>query len=221
MKLSIFLLLASIADNVSIFAVVSNHAGVNSARSRTSTAIRMSEAVADDEFYIDMNRRNIMNLILLGSAGLTVGGLAVPYIAFFVPPGGGGGGGAVTAKNKLGDDLMAQAYLDGVKAGDRSLAQGLKGDATYLIVKPDKTFESYGLNAVCTHLGCVVPWSAANNKFMCPCHGSQYAPDGHVVRGPAPLPLALAHCEVKDDGKVYFSTWSETDFRTDKKPWWM
>jgi len=216
MKLSIFLILASIADNVSSFAVVSNHA-----RSRTSTAIRMAEAVTDDEFYIDMNRRNIMNLILLGSAGLTVGGLAVPYIAFFVPPGGGGGGGAVTAKNKLGDDLVAQAYLDGVKAGDRSLAQGLKGDATYLIVKPDKTFESYGLNAVCTHLGCVVPWSAANNKFMCPCHGSQYAPDGHVVRGPAPLPLALAHCEVKDDGKIYFSTWSETDFRTDKKPWWM
>jgi len=73
---------------------------------------------------------------------------------------------------------------------------------------------------VCTHLGCVVPWSAANNKFMCPCHGSQYAPDGHVVRGPAPLPLALAHCNTDDTGKIIFSTWTEEDFRTGGKGWW-
>ena len=91
---------------------------------------------------------------------------------------------------------------------------------SYLIVKDDKTLESYGLNAVCTHLGCVVPWSAANNKFMCPCHGSQYAPTGAVVRGPAPLPLALAHCDVAEDGKIMFSPWTETDFRTDGKGWW-
>jgi cytochrome b6-f complex iron-sulfur subunit len=92
--------------------------------------------------------------------------------------------------------------------------------SSYLIVKEDKTLESYGLNAVCTHLGCVVPWSAANNKFMCPCHGSQYSPDGAVVRGPAPLPLALAHCDVADDGKILFSPWTEADFRTGEKGWW-
>mmetsp|Transcript_3957 Transcript_3957/g.2583 ORF Transcript_3957/g.2583 Transcript_3957/m.2583 type:complete len:163 (+) Transcript_3957:63-551(+) len=161
-----------------------------------------------------------MNLILVGSAAVTVGGLAVPYIAFFVPPGAGGGSGGVSAKNALGDDLFAQEYLASKPAGDRSLAQGLKGDATYLIVKEDKTLESYGLNAVCTHLGCVVPWSAPNNKFMCPCHGSQYAPTGAVVRGPAPLPLALAHCDVGDDGKILFSTWTEEDFRTGGKGWW-
>ena len=71
--------------------------------------------------------------------------------------------------------------------------------------------------SVCTHLGCVVPWSAAQNKFMCPCHGSQYAPDGSVVRGPAPLPLALAHCDVAEDGKILFSPWTEDDFRTGSK----
>lgn len=91
----------------------------------------------------------------------------------------------------------------------------------YLIVKDDKTLESYGLNAVCTHLGCVVPWSAAANKFQCPCHGSQYAPTGAVVRGPAPLPLALAHCDVDaESGKIIFSPWTEIDFRTDAKGWW-
>jgi len=203
-------LLASAATNA--FAPVAAPMGVQ----RTSS-LQMASEAAD---YIDMDRRVIMNLILVGSAGLTVGGLAVPFILFFLPPGGGGGGGAITAKDALGNDLVFADYLKSHPSGDRSLAQGLAGDATYLIVKEDKSLETYGLNAVCTHLGCVVPWSAANNKFMCPCHGSQYAPDGHVVRGPAPLPLALAHCDVQDDGKIYFSKWTEEDFRTGGKGWW-
>jgi cytochrome b6-f complex iron-sulfur subunit len=180
----------------------------------------MSMVAAEGEFYIDQNRRNLMNLILVGSAAVTVGGLAVPYILFFVPPGSGGGSGGIPAKDALGNDLAEKAYLETHKAGDHSLAQGLKGDATYLIVKEDGTLETYGLNAVCTHLGCVVPWSAANNKFMCPCHGSQYAPTGAVVRGPAPLPLALAHRDVDESGIITFSPWTETDFRTEGKPWW-
>lgn len=187
----------------------------------STRAVSTLHAAASEELYIDMDRRNLMNLILVGSAGLTVAGLGLPYVYFFFPPGAGGAGGGVTAKDALGNDLVAADYIASKQVGDRSLAQGLKGDATYLIIKEDKSIESYGLNAVCTHLGCVVPWSAPNNKFMCPCHGSQYAPDGHVVRGPAPLPLALAHCETGDDGIIRFSTWSETDFRTEGKPWWI
>ncbi|CAJ1936339.1 unnamed protein product [Cylindrotheca closterium] len=183
-------------------------------------AVVSTNMAAAEELYIDEERRFLMNLILVGSGALTVGAIGVPYIAFFVPPGSGGGSGGIPAKDALGDDLFAQSYLESKPAGDRSLAQGLKGDATYLIVKEDKTLESYGLNAVCTHLGCVVPWSAAQNKFMCPCHGSQYAPTGAVVRGPAPLPLALAHCDTAEDGKIMFSPWTEDDFRTGGKGWW-
>mmetsp|Transcript_21315 Transcript_21315/g.38581 ORF Transcript_21315/g.38581 Transcript_21315/m.38581 type:complete len:218 (-) Transcript_21315:232-885(-) len=190
---------------------------------RTSAVAPVSMSAADGEFYIDANRRNLMNLILVGSAAVTIGGLAVPYVLFFLPPGSGGGDGGISAKDALGNELFEKAYLAEKKPGDHSLAQGLKGDATYLIVKADGTLENYGLNAVCTHLGCVVPWSAPNNKFMCPCHGSQYAPTGAVVRGPAPLPLALAHIEIDDAGTILFNTWTETDFRTegDGKPWWM
>lgn len=184
--------------------------------------VAVASTASGEEFYIDQNRRNLMNLILVGSSAVTVGGLAVPYILFFVPPGAGGGSGGTPAKDALGNELIEKDYLASKKPGDHSLSQGLKGDATYLIVKDDGSLESYGLNAVCTHLGCVVPWSAANNKFMCPCHGSQYAPTGAVVRGPAPLPLALAHLEVDPEkGIILFNTWSETDFRTEKKPWWI
>jgi len=99
------------------------------------------------------------------------------------------------------------------------LVQGLKGDPTYLVVTEDRTLSEYGLNAICTHLGCVVPWNAGENKFICPCHGSQYNAEGKVVRGPAPLSLALTHVNVQDDA-VLVSQWTETDFRTGEDPYW-
>ena len=50
--------------------------------------------VEEGAFVPDMERRNIMNLILVfGGALPAVGGLAVPYVLFFIPRGGGGGGG--------------------------------------------------------------------------------------------------------------------------------
>ena len=45
----------------------------------------------------------------------------------------------------------------------------------------------YAISIICTHLGCIVKPSATG--FDCPCHGSGFAPDGSVVRGPAPQPL--------------------------------
>mmetsp|Transcript_2649 Transcript_2649/g.3544 ORF Transcript_2649/g.3544 Transcript_2649/m.3544 type:complete len:212 (-) Transcript_2649:167-802(-) len=204
-------ILALYAATASAFAPVAMNA---------RSAVAPASMAATEELYIDEERRLIMNLIVVGSAAVTIGAMGIPYIAFFVPPGSGGGSGGITAKDALGNDLFLSSYLESHPAKDRSLAQGLAGDATYLIIKEDKSLESFGLNAVCTHLGCVVPWSAAQNKFMCPCHGSQYSPDGAVVRGPAPLPLALAHCDTDDTGAIIFSPWSEVDFRTGEKAWW-
>lgn len=148
-----------------------------------------------------------------------VASLAGPYALFFVPKSSGGGSGGQAAKDALGNDVKASVWTKTHLAGDRSLVQGLKGDPTYLIVTGEGSIEKFGLNAVCTHLGCVVPWNNAENKFMCPCHGSQYNAQGKVVRGPAPLSLALAHAEVEDD-LVTLSPWTETDFRTGLNPWW-
>ncbi|KAJ0715592.1 putative plastoquinol--plastocyanin reductase [Helianthus annuus] len=145
--------------------------------------------------------------------------MLLPYTYFFVPPGSGGSGGGTPAKDALGNDIIATEWLKTHGPGDRTLSQGLKGDPTYLVVENDRTLATYGINAVCTHLGCVVPWNKAENKFMCPCHGSQYNNQGKVVRGPAPLSLALAHADL-DDGKVVFVPWVETDFRTGEAPWW-
>jgi len=86
-------------------------------------------------------------------------------------------------------------------------------------VDGDDAIGNFGINAICTHLGCVVPWNSGANKYICPCHGSQYDANGKVVRGPAPLSLALTHIDIQDDN-VFVSQWSETDFRTGDKPWW-
>lgn len=167
----------------------------------------------------DMGRRQFMNLLTFGSiTGVALGAL-YPVVKYFIPPSTGGAGGGLTAKDALGNDVIVSDFLASHNPGDRVLAQGLKGDPTYLVVEGDNSLADYGLNAVCTHLGCVVPWNANENKFICPCHGSQYNNEGKVVRGPAPLSLALVHADNVED-KVVFTTWTETDFRTGEEPWW-
>lgn len=166
-----------------------------------------------------MGRRQFMNLLMVGAGTGTIVGMLYPVINYFIPPVKAGAGGGVIAKDAQGNDLVVSKYLTSHNAGDRSLAQGLKGDPTYVIVTEDKSIESYGINAVCTHLGCVVPWNPNANRFICPCHGSQYNNEGKVVRGPAPLSLALVHAAVEED-KIAFTPWTETDFRTGEDPWW-
>jgi cytochrome b6-f complex iron-sulfur subunit len=46
----------------------------------------------------------------------------------------------------------------------------------------------YAVSTVCTHLGCIVKKEAGS--FACPCHGSKFALDGAVTKGPAPKALA-------------------------------
>jgi menaquinol-cytochrome c reductase iron-sulfur subunit len=41
----------------------------------------------------------------------------------------------------------------------------------------------------CTHLACAYHWDMDVDKFVCPCHGSEFSIEGKVLAGPAPRPL--------------------------------
>ena len=45
----------------------------------------------------------------------------------------------------------------------------------------------YAISTICTHLGCIV--KPTTEGFECPCHGSRFAGNGSVVKGPAPRAL--------------------------------
>ncbi len=168
----------------------------------------MSEAAIEAP---SLGRRQFMTLLTTGSIGVVALGALYPFVSYFIPPSEGGGDGGVVAKDAQGNAVSASELLATHPARDRVLAQGPKGDPTYVVIN-DGAVAGYGLNAVCTHLGCVVPWVAGEDLFKCPCHGSQYAANGKVVRGPAPASLGLVAASVDGD-TVRFSTWSETDFR--------
>ena len=69
---------------------------------------------------------------------------------------------------------------------------------------PDEAEEIIGVAAiykVCTHLGCIYAWTAANNRFECPCHGSKYRLDGRRIESPAPRTLDRFRLEFLDADK--------------------
>lgn len=58
----------------------------------------------------------------------------------------------------------------------------------------------HAVSLVCTHLGCIV--KPSETGFDCPCHGSRFARDGVVTRGPAPSPLPWVACSDAGGGVV-------------------
>ena len=79
------------------------------------------------------------------------------------------------------------AKLEMLKAAGGSVEIKVKSKLVLLIRNTPTSVKAF--NPICTHMHCVVAYSAGENKINCPCHGSQFDLDGHVVHGPAPHPL--------------------------------
>ncbi|MDH4044036.1 MAG: ubiquinol-cytochrome c reductase iron-sulfur subunit [Gemmatimonadota bacterium] len=54
------------------------------------------------------------------------------------------------------------------------------------------------VSRACTHLGCTVPWSSEEYRFVCPCHGSAFDLHGDVVNPPAPRALDLFEVRIEN-----------------------
>jgi glycine/D-amino acid oxidase-like deaminating enzyme/nitrite reductase/ring-hydroxylating ferredoxin subunit len=88
---------------------------------------------------------------------------------------------------------VAAQYVDVVTPGEVSdiseIAPGsgaiLRRGAAKVAVYRDEGGQLHERSAFCTHLRCVVRWNSTERTWDCPCHGSRFQTDGHVINGPA------------------------------------
>jgi Rieske Fe-S protein len=74
------------------------------------------------------------------------------------------------------------AAIETLKPGEgRLFRSGLKKIA---VCRDEQGF-LHARSASCTHMGCVVHWNSLEQCWDCPCHGSQFAPGGTALNGPA------------------------------------
>lgn len=176
----------------------------------------------DDKLFIEspsMSRRQLLNFLTGSVVAITAGSVLYPGAKFFIPPSEENDSGAVLAKDIHGKPIPAQQVLAN-PPGTRALIAGLAGEPTYLTVQDDGTLSEMGVVDNCTHLGCTFPWNEVEQQFQCPCHGSQFAPDGSVQRGPANRPLKLSRAWVDGDA-IWIAPWNDIDPRTGETPWWV
>lgn len=65
-------------------------------------------------------------------------------------------------------------------------------------VSKDAHGELIVLSAVCTHLGCTVPWVDNEKKFICPCHLGMFAADGKLLGGPPPRDMDRLQTKIEN-----------------------
>ena len=76
--------------------------------------------------------------------------------------------------------------IDEIKNGEGAI---IREGASKIAVYRDEDGKFYKRSAVCTHMGCIVRFNSAETTWDCPCHGSRFGVDGHVINTPAISPL--------------------------------
>ncbi len=77
--------------------------------------------------------------------------------------------------------------------------QSKQDKGVWVVKKSETDFTVF--SGRCTHLGCAYSWVAAQNQFICPCHGGHYSIAGVVLAGPPPRPLDTLNWRI-DQGNL-------------------
>ncbi len=101
------------------------------------------------------------------------------------------------AGNKVAIPL---AKIPPVSSVGGSIVLKVKDKLLLLVRDSEKSVRAF--NPICTHRKCVVAFNSAEHKIKCPCHGSQFDLDGHVLQGPAPSPLQTYPAELSGEQVV-------------------
>ena len=147
---------------------------------------------------MNVNRRSALRTALRSALGLglaalaSVGGLWTAAIARFMSPN------VVNETGRtFGAGFLSDYQQDRVETKYRESHGVWIVRATY-----GGRPRIFALRTACTHLGCVTIWQASEQKFQCPCHGSQFMKDGMNIAGPAPRPLERCAIRLADDGQL-------------------
>lgn len=140
-------------------------------------------------------------IVMLVAAGTVFVGalLAVPLVMFATDPlfrktsdTGWSAAGPVTDFAAIQDP--AEPIIDVESRDGWRLAVSRKP----VFVMPPRAGHQRVFSSICPHLGCQVEWTGEQRQFYCPCHGSVFAEDGSVVKGPAPRGLDYLDSKVEN-----------------------
>lgn len=95
--------------------------------------------------------------------------------------------------------LIATVPIPDIEEGSLEKLQGYN----ILVGKNEGRYIAF--DNTCSHNGCSVSWSRANQMFECPCHGGRYNRDGTVHSGPPPYPLRSLVVEIRNN-KLFISS---------------
>ena len=156
------------------------------------TNIKPSQSAVDalqDKRVLEGRRSFFLWLIAVGTAAMGTL-LAVPLVRYVLYPV------FATTTSISWSDLGQQSQYSSLTAPVRKTVKIEQVDGWREAISRKPVYVTKGrrkgslnntevLTAVCPHLGCDVPWVPAENRFHCPCHGSEFAADGSLIQWPA------------------------------------
>jgi cytochrome b6-f complex iron-sulfur subunit len=133
------------------------------------------------------SRRSFLNKLWLVLGGLAFAELIAVVFTYFRPTGR-------EAPTTPEDTIIKVGPVDNFETGTVSAFVAGK---FYLARLEDGGF--LAMSRRCTHLSCTVPWVSSENKFICPCHASEFDIRGEVASPPAPRALDLYEINIRNN----------------------
>jgi Rieske Fe-S protein len=160
-----------------------------------------------------MNRREFIEKACLGSIGVIAGVSAlsvfnIPSIKAFPRPG------IFDDKREIPLRIEDTPELKEVGGAYHLTIDEIDKDLLVVRTAEDKFV---AVDIKCTHKGCDVKYEDKSNRFVCPCHDSQFDINGIPKSGPAKKPLGSYKTTFKD-GEVTIHIPIDEDAKRDAAP---